>query len=112
MEYSGNDFFCDVALKGLTPLEVILENELVLAFNHTRPAYPIHIVVIPKKHIQSFSKYSKEDAPVVIELLSVASTIASDVEEKHGAARVITNCGGYQDSKHLHVHVVFGEKLV
>lgn len=49
MEYSGNDFFCDVALKGLTPLEVILENELVLAFNHTRPAYPIHIVVIPKK---------------------------------------------------------------
>ncbi len=48
IQYDGNDFYCDVALKGLMPLKK--RSEHVLAYHHSRPYWPVHIVVIPKKH--------------------------------------------------------------
>ena len=51
--YTGNDFYCDRVLNGRTPVDVVAETENVLAFHHTRPFWPVHIVVIPKRHIPS-----------------------------------------------------------
>jgi histidine triad (HIT) family protein len=48
MDNTTNDFYCDEVLSGLTPVEKVAETESVLAFRHTRPYYPVHIVVIPK----------------------------------------------------------------
>jgi histidine triad (HIT) family protein len=48
--YSGDDFYCDMALSGKVPLDIVAETEQVLAFHHTRPFWPVHIVVIPKAH--------------------------------------------------------------
>jgi hypothetical protein len=45
------DFYCDEALSGRTPVEVVAETNEVLAFRHTRPFWPVHIVVIPKRHV-------------------------------------------------------------
>lgn len=109
MEYSGKDFYCDVALKGKVNLRKEYESENVLAYNHTKPYWPIHIVVIPKKHIGSFTTLSKEDDVIVLELIEVLKTIAGRVEKEHGAARILTNLGEYQCSKHLHFHVSSGE---
>src|SRR5437899_2933620 len=53
-EYTGTDFYCDVALKGTVALRKEYESDAVLAYHHTRPFWPVHIVVIPKKHIDSF----------------------------------------------------------
>ena len=47
----SKDFYCDEVLRGRTTVEKVLETENVLAFHHTRPFYPVHVVVIPKKHI-------------------------------------------------------------
>jgi histidine triad (HIT) family protein len=110
MIYTGNDFYCDVAIPGKIELQKEYESDHVLAFHHTRPHWPVHIVVVPKKHIASFTTLSKEDAPIVLELMEVVQKIAAKVEKEYGAARVLTNLGRYQESKHLHIHVNSGEE--
>jgi len=109
MDYSGTDFYCDVALKGLVSLEKEYESENVLACRHTRPHWAVHIVVVPKKHIPSFTTLASEDTPILLEIIDVLKTLAAKVEKEHGAARVLTNLGTYQDSKHLHFHINSGE---
>ncbi len=112
MEYSGNDFYCDVALKDTEVLRKEYESAEIVAFHHTKPHWPVHIVVIPKRHIASFTTIGEEDAEVAAELFTVVQSMARKVEETHGAARILTNLGAYQDSKHLHIHVISGEQLV
>lgn len=109
MNYTGNDFYCDVALRDTSLLQKEYESEKVLAYHHTRPYWPVHIVIIPKKHIPSFTNRDKEDDSILLEMLEVIRVVAKKVEEEHGAARILTNLGVYQDSKHLHFHVSSGE---
>ena len=106
-----DDFYCDEALSGNTPVEVVAETDGVLAFHHTRPFWPVHIVVIPKQHVPSLTDLGDFDESIVHEVLAVVREIAAVVELEHGAARVLTNLGEYQDSKHLHFHVNSGEPL-
>lgn len=103
------DFYCDEVLSGKTPVTKVLETENVLAYHHTRPYYPIHIVAIPKKHISSLLTLEEDDNNLLLELLNVIKKVALMVTEKNGACKVITNIGDYQDSKHLHWHIVSGE---
>jgi histidine triad (HIT) family protein len=109
--YTGEDFYCDVALKGVVPLNKEYESEVVLAYHHTRPFWPVHIVVIPKRHISSFVTLAADDMPIFLEMVEVIKTLAAKVTAEHGAARILTNLGRYQDSKHLHFHVSSGEPL-
>jgi len=106
-----NDFFCDEALSGHTPIRKVLETNNVLAFHHTRPFYSVHVVVIPKRHIGSLLKLEKEDERLILELIEIVRQVAAKIVEEHGACRIITNLGEYQDSKHLHWHVAFGDPL-
>lgn len=106
----SSDFYCEQVLSGKTEVNTVLETENVLAYHHTKPAYEVHIVVIPKKHIASLITLSEEDDALLLELLSVVKKVAADVVETYGACRVITNLGSYQDSKHLHWHVVYGSR--
>ncbi|MEK3734074.1 MULTISPECIES: HIT family protein [Paenibacillus] len=106
-----DDFYCDEVLNGRTAVQKVFETERVLAFHHTRPYYPVHIVVIPKRHIASLVTLEEADNPLLIEMMDIIKQVANQVVAEHGAARVNTNLGNYQDSKHLHFHVVFGEPL-
>jgi histidine triad (HIT) family protein len=107
----SNDFYCNEVLSGRTPVEKVVETATVLAFYHTKPSYPVHIVVIPKKHIASLTDMQPEDAPLLVEMMATIQQVARQVLETHGACRVITNLGAYQDSKHLHWHVIAGEMI-
>jgi histidine triad (HIT) family protein len=109
--YDGDDFYCDVALPNVHLLDVVHDSEEVLAYHHTRPFWPIHVVVVPRRHIGSLTTVVPADEPVVRELLTVVQRVAAQVERAEGAAAVLTNLGRYQDSKHLHVHVSSGEPL-
>lgn len=104
-----SDFYCEQVLSGKTRVRVELETERVLAFHHTRPAYPVHIVVIPKRHIDSLTALTQADDALLLEMLGVVRQVAARVLEQCGAARVTTNLGAYQDSKHLHWHVYSGK---
>ncbi len=111
MNYEGDDFYCDVALQDTESLEKEYESQHVLAFHHTRKRFPVHVIVIPKKHIASLLTLSKEEEPIFLEILSVIQAVAEKVVHEHGSARVLTNLGDYQDSKHLHFHVTFGDQI-
>ena len=106
-----NDFYCDEALSGRASIKVVYETDDVLAFYHTRPFWPVHIVVIPKQHIPSLIDLGGHSIDLVHKVLEVVRIIAKDVSDEHGAARVVSNIGEYQDSKHLHFHVNFGDPL-
>lgn len=83
----------------------------MLAFHHTRPFWPAHIVVIPKRDINSLLTLEQSDNQLLIELFDAIKPIASQVVAEHGAARVLTHLGKYQDSKHLHFHINSGNPL-
>lgn len=106
-----NDFYCDQVFSGKTPVEKVMETENVLAYYHTRPSYPVHIVAVPKKHVPSLIALDESDNQLLIEMLGVIKEVAAKVTSENGACRVITNLGEYQDSKHLHWHIVFGKAL-
>jgi len=102
------DFYCDEVLSGKTSVEKVFETDNVLAYHHTRPFWETHIVVIPKTHVDSLLTVQKD---LLDELLEVVKTVAALVVGEKGAARVLTNLGEYQDSKHLHFHVNSGEQI-
>jgi histidine triad (HIT) family protein len=105
------DFYCEEVLSGKTKVKKVLETDNVLAYYHTKPFWPVHIVAIPKKHIPSLITLEESDNEMLLELLKVIKKVATMVTEEKGACRVITNLGEYQDSKHLHWHIVSGEPL-
>ncbi|MEU8927642.1 HIT domain-containing protein [Kitasatospora sp. NPDC048545] len=83
------------------------ETDTVLAFEHTRPSYPVHIVVVPKRHIPSLVDLGDGTEEVLADVLRVVRKVAAKVREEYGAACVVTNEGAYQESKHMHWHVLF-----
>ncbi|MDP6540252.1 MAG: HIT domain-containing protein [Planctomycetota bacterium] len=107
----SDDFYCDEVLSGRTRVEVVAETDEVLAFRHTRPFWPVHVVVVPRRHVPSLTDLGEGGEELLAEVLSVVRRVAADVESRHGACRVLTNLGDYQDSKHLHFHVTHGPPL-
>jgi histidine triad (HIT) family protein len=85
-------------------VEIVAETDTVLAFRHTRPYYATHIVVIPKRHVESLIDIDPGDE-LLPQLIAVIQDGAALVIGERGGAHVVTNLGKYQDSKHLHFHV-------
>ena len=104
--------FCKI-VDGKIPSNKVFENEEILAFKDINPVAPIHILVIPKKHIKSINEIENTDK----ELIGKIFTVIGDIARKQGFAddgyRVISNCGvnGGQEVPHLHFHVIGGKKL-
>ncbi|MFC9685187.1 HIT domain-containing protein [Streptomyces sp. NPDC056948] len=110
-ETKVSDFYCAEALSGRTPVKVVEETDTVLAFEHTKPSYPVHIVVVPKKHTPSLVDLGDGGEELLTDVVRVVRTVAARVRKEHGAACVVTNEGAYQESKHMHWHVLFRGEL-
>ncbi|MBK8304365.1 MAG: HIT domain-containing protein [Chloracidobacterium sp.] len=107
----SDDFYCDNVLSGKIDVNKVHETDNVLAYHHTRPFWRTHIVVIPKRHISSLLTLESSDDALFMELFEVIRKVADSVVAEKGAARVLTNLGDYQDSKHLHFHVYSGDRV-
>jgi histidine triad (HIT) family protein len=107
----SEDFYCEQVISQKLKVKKVLETENILAYHHTQPFWETHIVIIPKKHIASLLTLEKTDEPLLLELLEVIRHVAGQVVKEKGAARVLTNLGLYQDSKHLHFHVNSGAQI-
>lgn len=107
-----NCLFCKIVNKEI-PSEIVYEDEEVLAFKDIHPAAPIHILVIPKKHIASVIELTPEDEKIVGKIYTVINKIANQLGFAEQGFRVIVNCGedGGQEVGHLHFHVLAGKKL-
>jgi histidine triad (HIT) family protein len=107
---SKYDFYCEEVISGKTPIKKLYESDQVLAFYHTRPSYKTHIVITSKKHILDLPSISDEDLDIVNEILKAARDLARSLNKDDGI-RLISNMGKFQDSPHIHFHLVTGKKL-
>ncbi|MBR2786692.1 MAG: histidine triad nucleotide-binding protein [Clostridia bacterium] len=104
--------FCKI-IKGEIPSEKVYEDEEILAFKDIHPATPIHILVIPKKHIKSLLDLNEEDYVLVGKIQKVINQLAKQLNIEEEGFRVIVNCGkdAGQMVMHLHYHLLAGKKL-
>lgn len=100
--------FCKI-VEGKIPATKVFEDEDILAFNDINPVRPVHVLVIPKKHITSLATAGAEDTVVLGKILAKANEIAVAQGSPDGF-RVIINTGrvGQQEVQHLHAHIVGG----
>lgn len=103
--------FCKI-VKGEIPSNKAYEDENILAFHDIAPQAPVHVIVIPKKHIQSANEITAENSEVIAKIFEVIPKIAADCGLTNGY-RIITNIGddGCQSVKHIHFHILGGKKL-
>jgi len=104
--------FCKI-VEGKIPSSKVYEDDDILAFKDIQPDRPVHILVIPKKHITSLATVTPEDTPVLGKMLAKANEIAVAQGSPDGF-RVIINTGviGQQEVPHLHAHIVGGPEPV
>ena len=104
--------FCRIIKKEI-PSDIVYEDDEILAFRDIHPVAPIHVLVIPKKHISAVTELKKEDEALVGKIYSVINIIAESEGIKEKGFRVIVNCGedGGQAIGHLHFHLLGGKKL-
>ena len=100
--------FCKI-VRGEIPSRKVYEDEFVYAFHDIHPLRPVHLLVIPKRHIASLADVTADDEPALGRLLAVANRLARESGSPEGC-RVIINSGmiGQQEVPHLHAHVVGG----
>ena len=103
--------FCAI-IKGDIPSKCVWNDEMCYAFYDINPQAPVHFLVVPKAHISSADEINGENAKYVSHIFSVIPEIAKTCGITNGY-RIITNVGedGCQSVKHLHFHVLGGEKL-
>ncbi|MGL4232034.1 MAG: histidine triad nucleotide-binding protein [Casimicrobium sp.] len=100
--------FCKI-IRGEIPSKKVYEDDDILAFHDIHPAAPVHVLVIPKKHVAKLSDATVEDQAVLGKMMLVATKVANDLGSIDGF-RTIINVGrvGRQDVFHLHMHVLGG----
>ena len=104
--------FCKIIKKEI-PSTIIYEDDKVIAFNDVNPAAPIHILVIPKKHIETLLDVSDQDNELISYVYQIINKIAKEKGFANNGFRVIVNCGkdSGQEVMHIHFHVLGGKKL-
>jgi len=92
---------------------VLYEDDDIIAFPDIFPKYEFHILIIPKKHLESVLDASLEDDEILGKMLRVGGKIAREQGIADGGFRLLTNTGknAGQSVQHLHVHLLGGEKL-
>jgi len=111
-EQKDDCLFCQIAA-GETDTELIHESSSMVAFRDINPQAPVHILIVPRKHIPTINDIEKVDIVLVGELVQKAQEIAEEKEIAEDGYRLIFNCGehGGQEVDHLHLHLLGGEQL-
>lgn len=104
--------FCKI-IKGEVPSTKVYEDDNVYAFKDIKPKAPIHILIIPKKHIDSLADLTEEDKEYVWKIHKAMNKIAEEQGFKENGYKVVVNCGenAGQEVMHLHYHLLAGEKF-
>ena len=104
--------FCRIALKEI-PAKMAYEDAQGVAFHDINPQAPVHIQVIPKKHIARVSELTSETLPLVGKLVDVANRLAQEQKIGQEGYRLVINCnaGAGQSVYHLHLHLLGGRPM-
>ena len=109
---NNNCIFCRIA-KGEIPAKRIFEDEKMIGFHDVNPQAPVHIVIIPKKHIESLNDITEADSQLLGKILLAIKQIAQRRNIVANGYRVVINCGpnAGQIVNHLHFHLLGGKKF-
>lgn len=104
--------FCKVA-RGKLPAYILHKDDRVVAFHDINPQAPVHVLVVPVKHIPDIETAAEEGSDIVAHMLQVAARVASDLRfAKNGYRLVLNNgAGAGQIVPHLHLHVLSGRRF-
>ncbi len=107
-----NCIFCKI-ISGEIPCSKVYEDDRVLAFRDIAPAAPIHVIVIPKQHVQSILQMEDIDSGLLAHIFKVINIIAKDENIDSRGFRIVNNCGedGGQTVPHLHFHLLGGRSM-
>ena len=103
--------FCKIAEKEI-PSNVVYEDDKILCFHDLEPQAPVHVLIIPKKHIASMDDVQVENQELMGHIMVKVKEIAEILELENGY-RLVNNCGedGFQTVKHIHFHLLGKRKM-
>ncbi len=104
--------FCKI-VDGTIPSAKVYEDEDVLAFKDINPQAPVHVLIIPKRHISGADKLKRSDDKLLGKLVAVANQLAKELGISETGYRLISNIGddAGQSVHHLHIHLIGGKVL-
>nr|WP_315024314.1 histidine triad nucleotide-binding protein [uncultured Aminipila sp.] len=103
--------FCMIANKEI-PSNIVYEDDKIVCFHDLEPQAPVHVLIIPKKHIPSMDDVNEEDQALLGHIMLKVKDIAKELGLENGY-RLVNNCGedGFQTVKHLHFHLLGKRKM-
>lgn len=104
--------FCKIVNKEI-PAKIVYEDDVILAFHDLEPQAPVHVLIVPKKHLASLDSVEFEDIEALGWLMVKIKEIAASLDVENGY-RVVCNCGedAFQTVQHLHFHLLAKRKLL
>ena len=104
--------FCQIAQRAM-PAKIIYEDDRIVAFHDIRPVAPVHLLVIPRKHIPTLNDIDGADHPLMGQLFEVTKALAKQFGIQDSGYRTVFNCNADagQTVYHLHLHVIGGRVL-
>ena len=101
--------FCKIS-HGKTSTEILFENDTLVVFRDINPAAPIHLLIVPKRHIRGVNDLAEADRPILSEMVMVAKEMAARQGVDKSGYRLFINVerGGGQVIFHLHMHLIGG----
>ncbi|MDY0093308.1 MAG: histidine triad nucleotide-binding protein [Candidatus Vecturithrix sp.] len=104
--------FCQIANHDIEAT-IVYEDEQIIAFEDIDPQAPVHVLIVPKKHIHTLVDLKENEEGILERLFFVAKTVAAMKHVDHRGFRIVLNCNpdGGQTVYHLHMHVLGGRKM-
>lgn len=101
--------FCKIIEKKV-PADIVFENKDLIVFKDIKPKAPVHLLIVPKKHIASINDISIEEKDLVGEIFLTAQRIAQENNIKNSGYKLTVNVGegAGQEIEHLHIHLIGG----
>jgi histidine triad (HIT) family protein len=104
--------FCKI-VRSEAKANIVYDDEQVIAFRDIHPVAPTHILIVPRRHIESINDIHADDAPLIGHMFIIARQIARQENIHEGGYRIIVNTGpdGGQTVFHMHLHLIGGQPM-
>ena len=101
--------FCKIINKEI-PTDFLKQDDQLVVFKDIHPLAPVHLLIVPQKHIRSINDLTEEERPIVSNLIMAAKEMAAQMSVKESGYRLFFNVekGGGQEIFHLHLHLIGG----
>ncbi|HAM01937.1 MAG TPA: histidine triad nucleotide-binding protein [Acidimicrobiaceae bacterium] len=112
MTTAADCIFCRI-VSGEVPADVVLTSDQAVAFRDVNPQAPVHVLVVPRRHVENAATVTHDHGEVVADLLVAARRVAEELGVAQSGYRLVLNVGddALNSVPHLHVHVLGGRRL-